>query len=79
MIVGADETKDILLATVLVRDVAAGHHPGISLDWLLPPTTRPVVEALAERLEETDRVPPCLCWGRKVPDGLRRTGPSGHR
>jgi len=27
LIVVADETEDILLATVLVRDVAAGHHP----------------------------------------------------
>lgn len=51
----AGEADDHALAGALVREVAAGRHPRVILDQPLPIAARPVVETLADSLDELDR------------------------
>lgn len=51
----AGEADDHALAAALVREVAAGRHPRVILDQPLPIAARPVVETLADSLDELDR------------------------
>lgn len=51
----ADKAEDSVLAAALVREVAAGRHPRVTLDQPLPPSARSAAETLADSLDELDR------------------------
>lgn len=51
----ADKAEDSVLAAALVREVAAGRHPRVTLDQPLPPAARSAAETLADSLDELDR------------------------
>jgi hypothetical protein len=51
----ADKAGDRVLAAALVREVAAGRHPHVTLAQPLPPAARSAAETLADSLDELDR------------------------
>lgn len=51
----ADKVEDRVLAAALVREVAAGRHPHVTLAQPLPPAARSAAETLADSLDELDR------------------------
>ena len=51
----ASEADDHALAAALMREVAASRHPRVILDQPLPIAASPVVETLADCLNELDR------------------------
>ncbi len=51
----AGNAEDGILAAALVREVAAGRHPRVTLDRPLPPAARSAAEILADSLDELDR------------------------
>ncbi len=51
----ADKVEDRVLAAALVREVAAGRHPHVTLGQPLPPAARSAAETLADSFDELDR------------------------
>jgi hypothetical protein len=51
----AGNAEDGILAAALVREVAAGRHPRVTLDRPLLPAARSAAEILADSLDELDR------------------------